>query len=80
MRRCAMVVHTRNIIDPVYGFKLSGKVSPKDTLAAIYARDNLPEDAVDEHPAFTIVRYKHSLKGDSFIGGFYTARDYGQGL
>ena len=75
----AMVVHTRKIIDPVYGFKLTGKVSPKDTIAAIYARDNLPDDTVDEHPAFTIVRYKHALKGDSFVGGFYTARDYGRG-
>ena len=76
----AMIVHTRKIIDPIYGFKLTGKISPKDTIAAIQAKDDLPGDHVDEHPDFTIVRYKHSLKGDSYIGGFYTARSYGEGF
>jgi hypothetical protein len=74
------VVHTRTIVNPVYGFKLTGKISPKDTMAAIYARDNLPDDPLDDHPEFTIFRYKHSLKGDSYLGGFYTARNYGRGF
>ena len=74
------VVHTRTIVDPVYGFKLTGKVSSKDTVAAIYAKDNLPDDTIDSHPDFTIFRYKHALKGDSFLGGFYTSRNYGQGF
>jgi len=73
------VVYTRTIIDPTYGFRLTGKLSRRDTIAAIYAKDRLPGDAVDVHPDFAIVRYKHSLKEDAYIGAFYTDREYGQG-
>jgi len=73
------VVYTRNIIDPVAGFRLTGKVGAKNTIAAIYARDDLGNDPVDGHPDFAIVRFKHSLKDDSFIGGFYTSRFQGGG-
>lgn len=76
----AVVVHTRRIIDPIFGFKLTGKIGRKNTLAAIYAKDDLQDDPIDEHPDFTIVRYKYALKDDSYIGGFYTAKDYGQGF
>ena len=71
------LVYTRTIIAPDYGFRLTGKISPRDTLAAIYARDHLPGDAIDEHPDFTIARYRHSLKDDGYIGGFYTGREAG---
>ena len=75
----AMVVHTRRIVDPRFGFKLSGKLGRKNTLAALYANDDLPGDMIDEHPDFTIVRYKYSLKEDSYLGGFYTGKEYGEG-
>lgn len=71
------LVYTRTIIDPIYGFKLTGKISRRDTLAAIYARDNLPGDAVDVHPDFTIARYRHSIKDDGYLGAFYTGREAG---
>lgn len=71
------VVYTRTIVDPTFGFRLTGKITPRDTLAAIYAQDNLPGDAVDVHPDFTIARYKHSLKDDAYIGAFYTGRESG---
>jgi len=71
------LVYTRTIIDPGFGFKLTGKVSPRDTVATIYAQDNLPGDAVDVHPDIMIARYKHSLKDDTFIGAFYTGREAG---
>jgi hypothetical protein len=74
-----MAVHTRTIVNPVFGLKLSGKLTPRDTLAAIYARDELPGDEVDEHPDFAILRLRHALKGDSYLGGFYTGREYGRG-
>ena len=75
-----MVVNTRTIINPLFGLKLSGKVTPRDTLAAIYARDELPGDEVDVHPDFAIFRLKHSLQGDSYLGGFYTDREFGKGF
>jgi hypothetical protein len=71
------LVYTRTIIAPDYGFRLTGKISPRDTLAAIYARDHLPGDTIDEHPDFAIARYRHSLKDDGYIGGFYTGREAG---
>ena len=69
------VVHTRTIADPVMGLKLSGKFGRRNTLAAIYARDRVPD--IDEDAAFTIFRYKRSLKGDSYLGGVYTSRILG---
>ena len=74
------VVYTRNIIDPFFGFKATGKVGPKSTIAAIYARDDLPGDAGDRYPDFGIVRFRHSLRDDSYVGGFYTSRFQGSGF
>jgi hypothetical protein len=71
------LVYTRTIVDPNYGFRLTGKVGRRDTLAVIYARDNLPGDTVDEHPDFAIARYRHSLKDDGYLGAFYTGREEG---
>ena len=75
----AMLIHTRTIVDPRFGFKLSGKLGRKNTLSALYANDDLPGDMIDEHPDFTIVRYKYALKEDSYLGGFYTGKEYGEG-
>jgi hypothetical protein len=74
----ATVVHTRRIVDPSFGFKLTGKLGRTNTLAAIYAQDDLPDDPLDQHPDFTVVRFKHALKEDSYIGGFYTGKESGQ--
>jgi hypothetical protein len=71
------IVYTRTIANPDYGFRLTGKVGLRDTVAAIYARDYLPDDGVDAHPDFVIGRYKHSFAGDSYLGGFYTSREAG---
>ena len=76
----AALVYTRTIVDPTFGFKLTGKITPRDTLAAIYAQDNLRGDAVDVHPDITLARYKHALKDDSFIGAFYAGRESGSGF
>ena len=76
----AAIVYTRNIIDPSFGLKGTGKLGSKNTIAAIYARDDLPGDAVDRYPDFGIVRFRHSLRDDSYIGGFYTSRFQGSGF
>jgi hypothetical protein len=73
------LVYTRTIVDPTFGFKLTGKVTPRDTIATIYAQDNLPDDAVDVHPDIMIARYKHSLKDDAYLGALYTGRESGAG-
>jgi hypothetical protein len=71
------IVYTRTIVDPDLGFKLTGKLSRRDTVAGIYALDSRPGDEVDAHPDFVIARYKHALKDDAYIGAFYTAREAG---
>ena len=71
------VVHTRNIVNPLAGVKISGKLSEKNTITSILARDESPigGEAVGDHADFAIFRYKRSLKEDSYIGGFYTGRE-----
>jgi Domain of unknown function (DUF5916)/Carbohydrate family 9 binding domain-like len=80
------VVHTRTIVDPRLGFKLSGKVGRKDTLAAILALDESPsgdplwEPGDDRYAGFAILRYKRAVAGDGFLGAFYTGREFGGGF
>ncbi len=74
------IVHTRTIINPIFGLKMAGKLGRKSSLATIYARDDLPDDPIDTHPDFIIGRYKFALKEDSYIGGFYTGKEYGKGF
>ncbi|MCX6570597.1 MAG: DUF5916 domain-containing protein [Candidatus Aminicenantes bacterium] len=79
------LVYTRNIVDPAFGFKLTGKITPRDTVAAIYAQDTIPRDPYNPEivhltPDFMIARYKHALKDDAFLGAFYTGREVGSGF
>jgi hypothetical protein len=67
-------VNTRTIVDPYLGFKLNGKLGDRDALAAIYALDELPAGSARDYAQFAIVRYKHGLKDDSYLGGFFTGR------
>lgn len=77
------IVHTRNIADPVFGFKLAGKLTPKLTIASIYAKDKVPldssESSNDDKADFMIFRFRHALKGTSYFGGFYTGRVFQKG-
>ncbi len=78
----AAAVHTRRIVDPLLGFKLSGKLGDKNTLAAIFAIDEaadnpLHQGAGVENAAFTVFRYKRALSADGFLGAFYTGREQG---
>ncbi len=73
------VVHTRSIVDPVVGGKLTGKLSPRNTIAAIYALDQTPVDLENADAHFAIVRYKRTLHDDSYLGGFLTARETAPG-
>jgi hypothetical protein len=66
------VVYTRQIIDPIAGIRLTGKLGKKNTLALIYARDEVPEE---ENAHFSILRYKRALRQDGYLGIFYTGRD-----
>lgn len=64
------IVHTRNILSPVAGIKLAGKLSESNTIAAIYAIDEItnPAPGVEKNTHFPIIRYKRSLSEDSYMG------------
>ncbi len=74
------IVHTRTIVDPLVGFKLNGKVGDKNTIALIYAMDELPDTDAENNAHFGIFRYKRALTKDSFVGGFYTGRERKSGF
>jgi len=71
------IVHTRTIVNPLVGAKLTGKLGDENTLAVIYAMDELRDDitATDDYAHFPIIRYKRTLSEDSFIGGIAAARE-----
>jgi hypothetical protein len=76
------LVHTRTIIDPRFGFKLSGKVSKHTSLSALYARDESPAQGIEDgsNADFIIMRVRYGLKNDSYIGAFYTGREFMDGF
>jgi hypothetical protein len=70
------LVHTRNIVDPIAGFKLSGKIGVENTLSMMYAADRLSEEdeiLYGKIAHFPVLRYKRSLKDDSYLGVIGTA-------
>ncbi|MBN1388273.1 MAG: carbohydrate binding family 9 domain-containing protein [Bacteroidales bacterium] len=72
------LVHTRSIVNPYAGVKLTGKIGDRLTLAALYAADRVQSDydSVDNAMAhFPIVRMKYSLSDDSFLGAIYTGME-----
>lgn len=70
------LVYTRQIVDPIAGLKLVGKLSDRTTIATLYAIDDLPDASPEGDRAhFPVLRVKHALHDDSFLGGVYTGRE-----
>ena len=73
-------VYTRTIVNPLTGIKLSGKISREGSLAAILAVDDLTDGRsiqFGKNAVVPMIRYKHSLGDDSFLGGIYVGREWG---
>lgn len=72
------VLHSRTIVDPKWGAKLSGKLSPNDTLALLSALDTADSaTGATADPRFGILRYRRSTQEDGYLGAFYAGRDQG---
>lgn len=77
----ASVVYTRSIVDPRWGIKLSGKVSPRDSLLLLAAQDQYAGDVdgegEDGRALVSVLRYRRHLGGssNSYLGGFLTSRE-----
>lgn len=65
------LVHTRNVVNPVAGAKLSGKIGSKNYISALYTTDRIPDDdnsLYGNYSHFPVIRYKRSLSDDSYLG------------
>ena len=76
------LVHTRTIVDPQFGGKLTGKIG-KTTLGVLVANDKAPgkrDDPVDPGLGKTgqvfIGRARYDLYAESYIGGIFTDREF----
>lgn len=72
------LVHTRTIVNPLAGLKLTGKLSSDVSVASIYALDDLQDRELstnDKYAHFGIIRIKKAFSDDSFIGGLVTDRE-----
>lgn len=74
-------VHTRKIIDPIAGVKISGKIGENGSLASLFAVDESPKhdsDLVNENAYHGIFRFKKTKKTGSYYGGLYTTKLLGE--
>jgi len=64
------LVHTRTIVDPLVGLKLTGKLTQQGTVSALYAMDEKPVNSLypGRYSHFPILRFKYALNDDSYIG------------
>ena len=77
------VVHTRTIVNPLYGAKLTGKAG-KTTLGVLYANDEAASLGIDNpldrgfgQSAQTFVgRVRYDLYAESFVGAIFTDREF----
>lgn len=70
--------YSRTIADPSAGVKLTGKLGADNTIAALYALDNALEsdrDSLGRYISVPVVRYKHTLSNDSYLGLLYAGRE-----
>jgi hypothetical protein len=76
------LVHTRTIIDPRFGGKLSGKIG-RGSVGVLVANDEAPgkvEDAEDpafgRRAQFVVGRYRYDMYPGSYVGGLFTDRQF----
>jgi hypothetical protein len=70
------LVNTRNIVSPVAGVKLSGRIGAKNYLSVLYAADRMPDTETGQYgnySHFPVLRYKRSLRDDSYLGVLATS-------
>ena len=71
-------VHTRRIIDPIFGAKLTGTIG-KTTFGVLNALDDHPgdvgdrgDDYADRNKLFTVARATYALRRSDYFGGIVT--------
>jgi hypothetical protein len=76
------IYYSRTIADPFLGTKLTGKVGNGNTLAALYAMDEVLEPdrpTMGRYIHVPVLRYKRTLSSDSYAGFLYAGRELEHG-
>jgi hypothetical protein len=80
------LVHTRTIVDPRYGAKLTGKAG-HTTVGLLIANDEAPgrrvdqfDPAFDRSATFAIGRVRYDLYAESYVGAILTDREFLDGF
>jgi hypothetical protein len=75
-------VHTRRIINPMWGTKLTGTAG-RTTFGVLNALDEAPEDIgrrgpaiADRNKLFTIARATYALRGANYLGAIFTDTEH----
>ena len=78
----ANLLHTRTIVDPRYGGKITGKVG-KTTVGLLFANDEAPgkvddptDPAFGQTAQFLVGRVRYDLYAESYIGAIVTDREF----
>jgi hypothetical protein len=72
------IYYSRTIADPAGGAKVTGKIGNDNTIAAVYALDNVLEadrGALGRYVSVPVLRYKRTLGNNSYAGFMYAARE-----
>jgi len=72
------LMHTRTIVKPITGFKLSGKIGKSNTIGMMYTVDELDEVQNQQYGKYAyspVIRYKKAFVDDSYIGALFTNRE-----
>jgi len=69
------IVHTRNIVDPIYGVKLTGNIGQKYSVASIISTDDRLSANDDDNDHYQIFRLQRKFNEDNFIGVTYTGKE-----
>ena len=72
------IYYSRTVADPAAGAKLTGKIGNDNTIAAVYAMDEILEadrDALGKYVHTPVVRFKRNLSKNSYVGLLYAGRE-----
>jgi len=72
------IYYSRRVADPLLGTKLTGKLGSGNTLAALYAVDNVLDadrETLGRYVHVPVLRFKRTLANDSYVGLLYAGRE-----
>jgi len=76
-RNLLSAVHTRKIVDPIWGTKIGGDIK-NFSFGVLAAVDSWP--GREDHPAlFVIGRSKHGIGSENYVGSIFSSRDFSGG-